>query len=205
MYPFQRAWQASLSDIYQSGSPAISGPLLAPFETGHQLLRIPVPEFVSRCLKTLGVTVDQAQAFQAKFWRLHVDSRSPASSKSKDDATEKAEKDYVDSAGISSRDSRPEMANVEFKERIRPGMVVEWKPPYIVTDSIRPLALVLSSVEGSGEGEEKKYTCAQVAPGLMHGSLEVYIWRQVEVRVGAMLKEVLLEYDVGTRYYYETL
>jgi kinesin family protein 2/24 len=84
-------------------------------------------------------------------------------------------------------------------------MVVEWKPPYIVTDGIRPLALILSSVEGSGEGEEKKYTCAQVAPGFMHGSLEVYIWRQVEVRVGAMLKEVLLEYDVGTRYYYETL
>ncbi|KAF3360961.1 hypothetical protein VdG1_00970 [Verticillium dahliae VDG1] len=45
--------------------------ILAPSESGAQLLRLLAAEFLTRCLRSPGVTDDQARAFQAKFWRLH--------------------------------------------------------------------------------------------------------------------------------------
>ncbi|KAJ5772353.1 hypothetical protein N7520_002882 [Penicillium odoratum] len=44
----------------QSGDPSITPSDLAPHESGTQLLRIPTEKFVERCLKTHGVTKEQA-------------------------------------------------------------------------------------------------------------------------------------------------
>ncbi|KAJ5632719.1 P-loop containing nucleoside triphosphate hydrolase protein [Penicillium lividum] len=62
----------------QSGDPSITPSDLAPHESGTQLLRIPTEEFVDRCLKTYGVTKEQADIFYAKLWKLHIDSRRAA-------------------------------------------------------------------------------------------------------------------------------
>ncbi|KAL4926206.1 P-loop containing nucleoside triphosphate hydrolase protein [Aspergillus undulatus] len=59
----------------QSGYPAITSYDLAPKESGAQLLRLPVDEFVKRCLNTPDVTEEQAKAFHAKLWALHVKSQ----------------------------------------------------------------------------------------------------------------------------------
>jgi len=39
----------------------------------------------------------------------------------------------------------------------------------------------------------------------MPGAFEIYLWQQVVASVDTMEAEVLLEYDVGTRYYYENV
>ncbi|KAM0276618.1 hypothetical protein ACHAQH_006575 [Verticillium albo-atrum] len=180
-----------------SGTPSVAPQLLAPSESGAQLLRLPVPEFLTRCLRSPGVTEDQARAFQAKFWRLHVDSQRAS-------ATAPAEKPNdaaPEKTGMSSVDPRPEMAGVPFKERMRPGLVVAFDPPADMPMRLpgRNLAVVLGA---EGEG---RYNCARVTPGFMPNAFEVGLWRQVVVPVERMEAEVLLEYDVATRYYYETL
>ncbi|KAJ4187176.1 hypothetical protein NW767_006381 [Fusarium falciforme] len=165
-----------------SGTPAVSAEILAPQETGKQLLRLPVPEFITRCLKTPDVTMEQATAFQSKFWRLHTSLVSTA-------------------FPVEIRD--PEMSQVPFKERIRPGMVVSWNPPDGTPGFYRlpgrNLVTILSPED------ETSYRCASVVPGVMPGAFEVYLWQQVVAKVEHMETEVLLEYDVATRYYYETL
>ncbi|KAI8659679.1 Kinesin motor domain-containing protein [Fusarium sp. Ph1] len=189
-----------------SGTPPVSAEILAPQETGKQLLRLPVPEFITRCLKTPDVTMEQATAFQSKFWRLHVDSQRPTNVKPKaeqKDTNTDAPSDKPGQHGLSSRDPRPEMSQVPFKERIRPGMVVSWNPPDDTPGFYRlpgrNLVTVLSPED------ETRYRCASVVPGVMPGAFEVYLWQQVVVKVEHMEAEVLLEYDVATRYYYETL
>ena len=95
------------------------------------------------------------------------------------------------------------MANIPFKERLRPGMVVSWNPsddtPGFYRLPGRNLAMILSP-----EGEET-YRCAVAVPAIMPGAFEVYLWQQVVASVDTMEAEVLLEYDVGTRYYYENV
>ncbi|KAJ4168060.1 hypothetical protein NW754_011874 [Fusarium falciforme] len=168
-----------------SGTPAVSAEILAPQETGKQLLRLPVPEFITRCLKTPDVTMEQATAFQSKFWRLHLLQTSLVST----------------AFPVEIRD--PEMSQVPFKERIRPGMVVSWNPPDGTPGFYRlpgrNLVTILSPED------ETSYRCASVVPGVMPGAFEVYLWQQVVAKVEHMETEVLLEYDVATRYYYETL
>ncbi|KAM7218872.1 hypothetical protein V8F06_005752 [Rhypophila decipiens] len=133
-----------------SGTPPVSSALLAPFETGPQLIRLPVAEFIGRCMKTEGVSLEQAQAFQSKFWRLHFDSSHRDSSKSGGDAPSNTEtpggsgttpalaaamESMTEDEILAHRMERlessedietdPAPANsVPFKERIRPGMVV---------------------------------------------------------------------------------
>ncbi|KAJ5100653.1 hypothetical protein N7456_006705 [Penicillium angulare] len=62
----------------KSGNPSISPLDLAPYESGTQLLRVPEDEFVQRCLKSDGVTKEQADMFYSKLWKLHIDSRRAA-------------------------------------------------------------------------------------------------------------------------------
>lgn len=150
--------------------------------------------------------MEQATAFQSKFWRLHVDSQRPTNVKPKaeqKDTDGEAPSDKPDQHGLSSRDPRPEMSQIPFKERIRPGMVVSWNPPDDTEGFYRlpgrNLVTILS-VE-----DETSYRCASVVPGVMPGAFEVYLWQQVVAKVEHMEAEVLLEYDVATRYYYETL
>ncbi|KAH7310490.1 P-loop containing nucleoside triphosphate hydrolase protein [Stachybotrys elegans] len=182
-----------------SGSPAISDFYLAPFETGKQLIQLPEAEFTSRCLQTPGVTSDQAAAFWTKFWSLHVDSKQAGGG---------GGGGGLQAHLLSSKDTRPEMAGVPFKQRIRPGMVVSWTatqgaPEHIALEK-RNLALVLCA-EGEGEGEGEAYRCCLVAKGLMKGSFGVFLWTQFAVRAADMEAEVLLQYDMATRLYYETL
>ncbi|KAK2004332.1 P-loop containing nucleoside triphosphate hydrolase protein, partial [Colletotrichum falcatum] len=212
-----------------SGNPAISGDILAPYETGALLLRLPTPEFLTRCLKTPGVSSDQARAFQAKLWRLHVDSQKSGTKPPEvkipgDSPAEGAgRKSAVDQQVLSSSaDPDPKAAETPFKERIRPGMVVRWSPPPTFSLGIdgMNMAVVLSPrsavrpnvrdvsgelINDASKGEGDEYLCAMVLPGFMADSYELSMWRQVVVDVDQMEAEVLLEYDAATRYYYMTV
>ncbi|KAH6891527.1 P-loop containing nucleoside triphosphate hydrolase protein [Thelonectria olida] len=199
-----------------SGSPEVSAQIVAPHETGKQLLRLPVPEFLMRCLKTPGVTQEQATAFQAKFWRLHVDSSGSGSTKpsttSKSNTTASQVSAEEEHKGLSSHDARPDAANIPFKERIRPGMIVSWNPPDDTPGHYRlpgrNLVMVMAPERSSDQdqsGDGVTYRCSVVVPAVMPGAFEVYLWQQVLVPTSTIEAEVLLEYDVATRYYYETV
>ncbi|OAK94216.1 P-loop containing nucleoside triphosphate hydrolase protein [Phaeosphaeriaceae sp. SRC1lsM3a] len=58
-----------------SGSTAILPHVLAPRETGAQLLALSDTEFEYRCQKCPGVKLAQARAFRLKLWELHVDAQ----------------------------------------------------------------------------------------------------------------------------------
>jgi kinesin family protein 2/24 len=112
----------------------------------------------------------------------------------------------------SSKDINSANAAVPFKERIRPGMVVSWKKTSDDgEESSTPegisLAVVLSPVKGTqgalGETDPgSQYICAVVMQGIMAGAYEIDLWQQITVDVESMEKEVILEYDRNTRYYY---
>lgn len=130
----------------QSGDPAIDPEILAPTETGPQILRLPNPEFITRCLKSPGVSPERAQAFQTKLWKLHIDSqRALASSAGKTAIRQQQQqKGGGEGGGLPgnnnittgwadqldcSADPDPDAGAVPFRQRIRPGMVVSWTPP----------------------------------------------------------------------------
>lgn len=175
--------------------------VLAPRESGAQLLRLPTDEFISRCLESDGVTEEQAKAFHAKFWQLHVDSQRNSGMRNSDDG---ADGSREDSKWLSSRDNS-ERKTLHFTERIRPGMAVRWTPAELPSSkNEQNLALVLSPqevVEGN-DPSDQRYVCAMVLPGVLGDSYEVHLWRQVVVDVQQMQAEVLLEYDVASRYYH---
>lgn len=122
------------SKVMQSGTPPISSAILAPTETGTQLLRLPAPEFEARCMKAPGVTTEQAKAFRSKLWQMHIDSHRASQQVQGSPTAESAEPDTILghltlAERSSSRELDPKMAILPFKERIRPGMVVSWTPP----------------------------------------------------------------------------
>ncbi|CAP61966.1 uncharacterized protein PODANS_5_1450 [Podospora anserina S mat+] len=207
-----------------SGTPPVDGNVLAPTESGAQLLRLPVGEFVERCLKTPGVTMEQATAFQSKFWQLHVDNlRSQSSSQHSKEKPEvkltRMERLYS-SADI---EGPPHARDVPFKERIRPGMVVSYRSVGKTGGAqmgTEQMGVVLSRADAVGErvrdltgvqvnhgGENlgERYLCAMVVPAILPGAYDVGLWMQVVVGVGEMEAEVVLEWDVATRYYYLTV
>ncbi|KAK0654159.1 P-loop containing nucleoside triphosphate hydrolase protein, partial [Cercophora samala] len=112
-----------------SGHPPISPDLLAPTESGAQLLRLPIPAFISRCLQTPGggVSSEQATAFRSKFWQLHVDnSRSSRDHLDKEKSgTKQTRMERLDSSA--DIEGPPDAKDVPFKQRIRPGMVVSYR------------------------------------------------------------------------------
>jgi kinesin family protein 2/24 len=125
---------------------------------------------------------------------------------------------------MSSRNEDPNVATVPFKERICPGMVVSWKqhPGGDDLPDEFMLAFVLCPAEGiptnlkdatgnlvSSHRDLKdkstvgaRYLCALVTPALMAEAYEVNLWQQTFIDIDMMEKEVFLEYDAGTRYYY---
>ncbi|KAH7152229.1 P-loop containing nucleoside triphosphate hydrolase protein [Dactylonectria estremocensis] len=208
-----------------SGTPPIDASILAPTESGAQLLRLPTPEFESRCLKTPDVTPEQAKAFWSKFWQMHIDAQH-ASAK----ATSVPDSDTMDLLQrSSSQDPNPKALSVPFKERIRPGMAVKWTPPpgFPMALPGMNLAVVLCPAPAVDEGvkdvlgnqvnlgqDDKKadtgskgirYLCAMVTPAVMSEAYDVHLWRQIVVEDQQMDAEVFLEYDVATRYYYMTI
>lgn len=50
-------------------------------------------------------------------------------------------------------------------------------------------------------GSTARYLCAQVTPGGVSETYEVNLWQHIIVDVSRMEREVILEYDAGTRYY----
>ncbi|KAK4131300.1 P-loop containing nucleoside triphosphate hydrolase protein [Trichocladium antarcticum] len=120
-----RAWIGN-----NSGTPPIHAAALAPTETGPQLLRLPLPEFLARSLQTPGVTAAQAQAIQTKLWALHIDSQ-----RGQARATDTIGRDGAGGTAVArmarldcSADPEDGVARVPWRERIRPGMVVGWVP-----------------------------------------------------------------------------
>ncbi|KAH8705974.1 diatom spindle kinesin 1 [Talaromyces proteolyticus] len=210
-----------------SGYPPIKSSILAPTESGTQLLHLPAEEFENRCLKTPGVSAGQAKAFRSKLWQMHIDSQ-----RASDSLNESAEStpDSRKLSGYSSRDLSPSAATVPFKDRIRPGMVVSWahsdSDPALKTSERTQLAVILSPLEavrdgvnfvvdraenghqdGLAQGTETggsgaRYLCGLVTPGQIAEAYEMNLWQQVVIDVGMMESEVILEYDTGTRYYY---
>ncbi|KAJ5670613.1 kinesin motor domain-containing protein [Penicillium maclennaniae] len=197
-------------------------------ETGQQILRLSSSQFISRCLQSDGVTSDQAKAFHAKLWRLHIDSQrnSARQSTTANKRDQTLCKDSLSEQFSSSRD--PELIGKihepDFKERIRPGMVVSWKEP--ARSSLSPLARNLAVVlcpriaeagqarnfvgflgdkarQASQRGQ--RYLCATVSSGTLAGTYEINMWHQIVVDVEDMEAEVLLEYDAATRYYYTSV
>lgn len=139
----------------------------------------------------------------------------------------------VPRARTSSRDPDPKAENVPFKDRIRPGMVVQctstkWLTGAIKTDtSCLVIVLSLASAVNSNvqdfEGKlikiqdlsadgyvmvnrhQPQYLCAILTPGMLGETYEINMWKQIVVGVEAMEKEVILEYDTATRYYYTAI
>ncbi|KAJ5180100.1 hypothetical protein N7492_003310 [Penicillium capsulatum] len=203
--------------MLKSGNPSVLPAVLAPHESGAQLLRLPADQFISRCLQSDGVTVEQAKAFHTKFWQLHVDSQRSSAKRNNGSAPSG---NIVNSASSTSRDSS-ERNKLHFTERIRPGMVVRWNPPaeLPLSKNEQNLALILCPQTAVGTEVQdafgnpvcsdnpstQRYLCALVVPGTLGDSYEVHIWRQVAVDVEKMEAEVLLEYNVTTRYYHITV
>ncbi|KAK7421632.1 hypothetical protein QQX98_002099 [Neonectria punicea] len=198
-----------------SGKPPVDAAILAPTESGPQLLRLPAPEFEARCLKTASVTPEQAKSFRSKLWQMHIDAkRAPAKQTDTPDA------DLL--LRQTSQDPDPKALSVPFKERIRPGMVVSWTPPagssmalpgmnmVVVLSPAPAVANGVSDVPENGvsqgytdtESKGPRYLCAMVTPAIMSEAYDLHLWRQVVVDVERMDTEVFLEYDVATRYYY---
>ncbi|KAJ5595471.1 uncharacterized protein N7459_001679 [Penicillium hispanicum] len=213
----------------KSGNPSILPSDLAPHESGAQLLRLPADTFVRRCLKTDGVTAEQANAFRAKLWQLHIDSQH-RSSEGRNGAATDRQQELLSPKFSSSRVTVPDFGTSCFKERIRPGMVVHWNPPadFPLRVEGKNLAVVLcpqnavgehvsdalgnkvnrssaspqNGVRSSEAAAGQQYLCALVLPGTLADTYEVGLWRQFVVNVEQMEDEVLLEYDSATRYYH---
>ena len=186
----------------------MSPSVLAPQESGAQLLRLPADQFIERCLQSHGVTENQAKAFHAKFWRLHIDSQRGSAAKATKDSASTDTKD--ESRFLSSRDTSDENT-FPFTERIRPGMAVRWNPPadFPLRANDQNLALVLCPQtavaenvrdalgnqvnSGQDQSSNQRYLCAMFLPGTLGGSYEVQLWRQVVVDVAQMEAEVVLE------------
>jgi kinesin family member 2/24 len=170
---------------FKSGRLAVQADLVAPYQSGLQLLRMPKTEFLSRCLATKGVTEEQALLVHDRLWRMHV-SQKP---------TEEAYSSAVS----------PEIAVVHFRQRIRPGMVVRLRP----SDSDvgkQELVLVMSlAPQGTvvDDGQVgKTYVCAKVEPAAFRNAYSLSIWKQKVICEDDFDVEVVLEYDEATRYYF---
>ncbi|KAJ5503754.1 hypothetical protein N7463_006628 [Penicillium fimorum] len=216
----------------ESGNPVISPAILAPHESGSQLLAIPLNKFVARCLRTKGVTENQAKAFHAKLWRLHIDPKrgSGAGQQSVIDSIQQvpsSAESVLSVTRISTRDLMSEGDLRSFKDRIRPDMAVHCNATANSpgTSSEEKLVMILCPQNVVGKnmkdalGNEvnpsyclkktkltgvtyQRYLCAMVLSGGLADSYEVSIWRQIVVDLSSMETEVSLEYDSATRYYH---
>jgi len=177
----------------QSGTPAIDAEILAQNLTGIQLCKLPEEEFIERCLQTEGVTTEQARAFFQKLWRTRIDIRSQSS---QPPAMEKN----------ASQEPKPPPPRIPFKDRIVPGMIVRVGPKvwaFNGTDKV----MVLSPAEAKDfeGGDERRFICAAVTPGLIPTSYEMHIVSKKIFSVSEFEAEVLMEYDMATRYYFVEL
>jgi kinesin family protein 2/24 len=204
--------------------------ILAPRETGAQLLNLSRVDFEYRCQKCPAVKQEQAHVFRLKLWQLHIDSQHNESSKQ--NSKSKRSPALTSEGSNSSKELDPTRSKLPFKDRLRPGMVVSFKIPQDckVSQGLpegRKLAVLLCPVESStggdkplsehtihhGEAERngggesgpvdgRRYRCALLMPGQTDEAYELKLWRQIEIDVESMDMEVHVEYDSATRYYY---
>jgi kinesin family member 2/24 len=160
-----------------------------------QVCKLPQREFVSRCLQTTGVKIDQANAFYQKLWRTRIDSRQRSSAIK---ATERAEPIEEPQAGI---------RKTHFQERIHPGMFVRLVPGASKIGSAEIFMIMSPSRPEDFDclGEERQFICAAVGPSIMTDAYELHVARKDTYSVKDMAAEVLMEYDSATRYYYMDL
>ncbi|KAL3422062.1 diatom spindle kinesin 1 (kinesin motor domain containing protein) [Phlyctema vagabunda] len=191
-----RTWSNEMTREWirnNSGTPAIDSRILAPVENGTQLCRLPKAEFVTRSLKTPGVTEERARVFYDKLWRLHIDSRG-------------ATTEDPESSGISQ--NKKEESSIPFKGRMRPGMYIRVKARGYADPGTLVVILCPEDAfakEEKSEAKQEAYVCAAVSPGLMMDAFEVSIAHQRVVKLDDMLEEIMMEYDSATRYYYMSI
>ena len=82
-------------------------------------------------------------------------------------------------------------------------MIVQLKPEiwgFNGTDKI----MILSPAEAKDfeGGEERRFLCASVAPGLIPTSYELHIVMKRTFKVEDFHAEIVMEYDMATRYYF---
>jgi kinesin family protein 2/24 len=201
-------FQAIVLTKSQSGTPAVNAEKLAPYHTGVQLIKMPMTEFVERCVNgTYGVTQEQAKVLYDKLWRKHIDSQTSS-------RQEAAPIDAVKLVGYSSA-VPAEVAAIPFQQRIRPGMVVRFKtfwepdtlsmamvlcPDWAIETDIKDFRGEVVKV-GTREGP-RKYLCALISPAIMNGVYDLNTWRHAVIAVEDMEKEAILDYDAATRFYH---
>ncbi|KAK7414003.1 hypothetical protein QQX98_007114 [Neonectria punicea] len=192
-----------------SGTPPINGDLLAPSESGALIIRLDAHEFEERCLKTDGVSSRQAIAVQSKLWLLHTDSKKPRSEK------------QASAIGTTTEEPNPITREIFWKERIRPGMVVEYvRPDPQSGQPVANLAMVLSDVTAVSPttldcfGQQidtlginemgVRFLCGTLVPcGAMGNSgFDAQVLRQVTVDLNEMTSEVIMTKDEQTRLYF---
>ena len=177
-------------------------------------------------MKTPGVDSHQAKSFHSKLWQLHIDSTKGGPKKS-------AESDEPDTIlghlslteRLSSRDPDAEAAkNIPFKERLRPGMVVSWKPSSSARSTWIPgsgdtlLGMLLCPAPAAGkyskslhgetstdEEHSEKWVLAAFTPGTYPGSYDFSAWRHVLIGAETFTAEVFMEFDSPSRYYYRAV
>jgi len=54
----------------------------------------------------------------------------------------------------------------------------------------------------AADGDERRFICALVGPSIMTDAYDLFVSKQDTFRVKDMAAEVLMEYDMATRYYY---
>jgi kinesin family protein 2/24 len=164
-------------------------------------------EFRQRCTKTEGVSREQAGAFYSHFWQKYIDTKDDRMGNKRDNGYD----EYKESSAVPRT-----IAKIPFKDRIRPGMFVKYKPSqptgikFNLATILCPDWAVETNVKDwkgnevagiKGEGA-RRYLCALVAPAVMNDAFQVSIWRQQVIDVEDMEMEVNLEFDPATRFYF---
>ncbi|KAF7538882.1 hypothetical protein G7Z17_g12549 [Cylindrodendrum hubeiense] len=187
-----------------SGSPPVDPAILAPTESGTQLLHLPIPDFEARCLDTHGISIEQARAFRAKLWLVHIDSEAMNAKKAMDALSNKP----------NSQEPDPGIRWMPWRQRIRPGMFVSWDPPsgHPLAQPGKNFVVVMAPVPGteiqgdlepdSPENIASRWLCADIVLNSASKGYEVQMWQHAQIDVDQMSAEVIFEYDVAARLYY---
>lgn len=86
-------------------------------------------------------------------------------------------------------------------------MFVRLNPGAVKFEGIT-MAMVMPSATAEDfttEGDERRYICAMLGPSIMTDTYDLFVAKQDIYSVRDMAGEVLMEYDMTTRYYYMDL
>jgi kinesin family protein 2/24 len=133
---------------------------------------------------------------------------------------------------VSSREANSARSDLPFKDRLRPGIVVSYsvsperEAALGLPDGIKLAVLLCPAEAADGDSKDvsghavnskeaerlkngengvtnnRRYLCALMVSGQADDTYELSLWRQIVIDVGSMDKEIHMEYDSATRYYY---